>query len=377
MTQHTMQSNTATPPVRLRGVNLGGWLVLEKWMTPSLFDGLAATDETTWCAELGREAPARLRAHWDRFITREDFAWLASVGVNAVRLPIGHWVLGPPYPYHPKYGAARHPFVDGGIDVVDRALDWAAEFGLRVLLDLHAAPGCQNGFDNGGIKDVCEWHTREEYLTHSVELLGRLAARYRTAPALHGIEVLNEPRWDVPTPVLEDYYQRAYDAIRSHCEPARVAVVFHDGFRKHGEFSQFFRRSGLENVLFDVHRYQCFERADLDMDIHGHLDKAGVLWRAEAGCIQRDLDVPAIAGEWSLGLDLKVVSLWAEGPYNHALQPMDAFQESVALRAYGAAQLLAFEHYRGWFFWSYRTETTPAWCFRECVERGWLPPRFQ
>ena len=36
-----------TPTTRLRGVNLGGWLVLEKWMTASLFDGLEATDETT------------------------------------------------------------------------------------------------------------------------------------------------------------------------------------------------------------------------------------------------------------------------------------------------------------------------------------------
>ena len=44
------------PPAHLRGVNLGGWLLLEKWMKPSLFDGLAASDETTWCAELGKEA---------------------------------------------------------------------------------------------------------------------------------------------------------------------------------------------------------------------------------------------------------------------------------------------------------------------------------
>lgn len=29
---------------KLRGVNLGGWLLLEKWITPSLFDGLDATD---------------------------------------------------------------------------------------------------------------------------------------------------------------------------------------------------------------------------------------------------------------------------------------------------------------------------------------------
>ncbi len=60
-------------PGRLRGVNLGGWLVLEKWMKPSLFQGLAATDKTSWCAELGPEAGPRLRAHWDSWITRADF----------------------------------------------------------------------------------------------------------------------------------------------------------------------------------------------------------------------------------------------------------------------------------------------------------------
>jgi glucan 1,3-beta-glucosidase len=29
---------------KLRGVNLGGWLVLENWMTPSLFENLKAED---------------------------------------------------------------------------------------------------------------------------------------------------------------------------------------------------------------------------------------------------------------------------------------------------------------------------------------------
>jgi glucan 1,3-beta-glucosidase len=372
-----MSAGSSNSHARLRGVTLGGWLVLEKWMTPSLFAGLDATDETTWCVELGRDAASRLRAHWNRFITREDFAWIASVGINAVRIPVGHWIFGPPYPYHAKYGAARHPFVEGGIDVLDRALEWAAESGLRVVLDLHAAPGCQNGFDNGGIKDVCEWHTREEYLAHSVDVLGRLAARYRALPSLHAIEVLNEPRWDVPTPLLETYYRRGYEAIRAHCPADRVAVVFHDGFRSHGEFTRLFRESPFANVIFDVHRYQCFAREDLDMDIHGHLLKAGGAWREEAATLQSALGVPAICGEWSLGLDLGALSVSLPDMHNHVSGHMDGFQQDVALRAYAAAQLLAFEHYRGWFFWSYRTETTPAWCFRDCVARGWLPPRFQ
>ena len=53
--------------------------------------------------------------------------------------------------------------------------------------------------------------------------MGRLAARYRPSPALHAIQVLNEPRWDVPTELLKGYNRRAYDAIRAHCPPERVA----------------------------------------------------------------------------------------------------------------------------------------------------------
>jgi glucan 1,3-beta-glucosidase len=367
-----------TPPgKRLRGVNLGGWLVLEKWMSPSLFAGLTATDETSWCLELGRDAGLRLRGHWDSWIRREDFLWIAERGLDAVRIPVGHWLFGPPYPWHRSYGDSRTPFVEGGHEVLERALRWASEAGLRVMVDLHAAPGCQNGFDNGGIKDVCEWHTSEEYVDFSVQFLGELARRYRSEPALQAIEVLNEPRWDVPTAFLEDYYRRAYAAIRAEAPAERLAVVFHDGFRHHGEFVPLFRSADFRNVLFDVHRYQCFAREDIDMDIHGHLRKAGDEWKDEAIALQQALGVPAICGEWSLGLDLKLVSLWVPGPWNHALEGMDAFQQDVASRAYAAAQLLAFERYTGWFFWSYRTETTPSWCLRESVERGWLPHRFQ
>ncbi len=369
-----MANGNAAP--RIRGVNLGSWLVLEKWMVPSLFEGLAATDETTWCAELGAAAEARLRRHWDTFITEDDFAWLAARGINAVRIPLGHWIFGPDYPYHRAYGEARHPFVTGGIAVLDRAFDWAARHGLRVVLDLHAAPGCQNGFDNGGIKDVCEWHTQADYRAHSLSVLERLAERYRDRPALLAIEVLNEPRWDVPTDYLTAYNADAYARIRRHCGP-HIAVVFHDGFRSHREYLGVMQPPTFEGVVFDIHRYQCFERADIDLDIHGHIRKAAGEWRDEADAIRAELRLPTWVGEWSLGLDLKVVSLWAPGPYNHALERMDALQEHAAYRAYAAAQLLSFERLAGWFFWSYRTETTPAWCFRDCVERGWLPDDFR
>lgn len=361
---------------KLRGVNLGGWLVLEKWMTPSLFEGLKAVDETSYCVELGPRAEPALKKHWETFITREDFAWLARIGINAVRIPVGHWITGADYPYHSAYGAASHPFVQGGLEVLDRAFGWAEQYGLLIVLDLHAAPGCQNGFDNGGIQNVCDWHTRKDYIDHSLCVLERLAKRYHGRSALQAIEVLNEPRWDIDTDLLKQYTADGYHRIRRYCKARDVAVVFHDGFRPYTEYTGFLQGVQFRNVILDIHRYQCFDRADIDTDIYGHIRKAAGDWKNEADDIIGNFGLPVYVGEWSLGLDLKIVSLWANGPFNHARQDMDEFQMSVAYRGYAAAQLATFEKYLGWFFWSYKTETMPAWCFRECVNRGWLPDCF-
>lgn len=362
---------------KLRGVNLGGWLVLESWMTPSLFAGLTAVDETSYSVELGIRAESMLRQHWETFITEDDFRWLSSVGINAVRIPVGHWILDGDYPDHWSYKGIRYPYVKGGLNILDRAFEWAERHELLVMLDLHCAPGCQNGFDNGGIKDVVEWHTREDYRRYALDVLEELAKRYQHNPALHALEVLNEPHWNIPTGLLKEYNGEAYQRIRKHCKAGDVAVVFNDGFRPYTEWIGFLREPQASNVIFDIHRYQCFDRKDMDMDIYGHIQKASIEWKNEADAIIGELGLWTVVGEWSLGLDLKTVSLWAPGPYNHAYEHMDRFQFDCARRAYGASQLLSFEKYLGWFFWSYKTETTPEWCFRRCVEKGWLPAHFE
>jgi glucan 1,3-beta-glucosidase len=59
----------------IRGVTLGGWLVLEKWVTPALFAGTSAEDETHLWTELSEHGQRELlRAHRDSFITERDFA---------------------------------------------------------------------------------------------------------------------------------------------------------------------------------------------------------------------------------------------------------------------------------------------------------------
>lgn len=360
----------------LRGVNLGGWLVLERWMTPSVFAGTEARDETALCVGLGPQAAERLTRHRSTFITEADFAWLARAGINAVRIPVGHWIFGPPYPYHERYGGVEHPYVDGGIEILDSALDWAEAHGIHVVIDLHAAPGCQNGFDNGGMLGVVDWPTKPEYIDYSAAVLERLAQRYAGRACLHAIEVLNEPAADIPTDTLVAYTRDAYRRIRAHCAKDDVAVVFHDAFRPFEEYSGEFDEPGFSNVVLDIHRYQLFTPQDTGMDIYGHIQKAAIGWKNEADDAIENSGLWTYVGEWSLGLDRKVVSLWAEGPSDHALTSMDAFQRDVGYRAYGAAQIVTFEKYLGWFFWSYKTETALAWSFRECVKRGWLPRRY-
>lgn len=104
----------------LQGVNLGGWLVLEKWMTPSLFDGTTAADETYFCHDLGEDrARERLKTFRDTFIQRRDFAEIADHGFNAVRIPVPFFIFEDIGPYIHCY------------EYLDRAFEWAEEFQLK------------------------------------------------------------------------------------------------------------------------------------------------------------------------------------------------------------------------------------------------------
>lgn len=88
-----------------RGVALGGWLVLEPYITPSLFLAFNETsrnssdipkDEYHFCKELGHEeASARLKEHWDTFYNELDFEDIKNYGLNMVRIPVGYWSFRP------------------------------------------------------------------------------------------------------------------------------------------------------------------------------------------------------------------------------------------------------------------------------------------
>src|ERR1035438_6826351 len=134
----TYAGESVNVPGKIRGVNLGGWLVLEKWMVPDIYYETDAPDEYSLCLALGGRAKNRLDRHRETFLTAEDFRWIKICGLNAVRLPVGYWALEAP-----------KPFVASG-QFIDFALEQAQCNGLKLLLDLHGAPGSQNGWDHSG-----------------------------------------------------------------------------------------------------------------------------------------------------------------------------------------------------------------------------------
>src|SRR5579863_7673579 len=131
----------------LRGVNLGGWLVEETWMTPWVEEPPAGSPfkpvkdhVSLWRAitdRLGAEAMIRVRNAWrDNWITTADFKAIKSAGFNHVRLPFLDSILDEP----------------GGLDRLHGAVAQIEAAGLYVVLDMHGLPGGQSN----------EHHTGEE-----------------------------------------------------------------------------------------------------------------------------------------------------------------------------------------------------------------------
>ena len=88
-----------------------------------------------------------------------------------MRVPL-HWRL------FAELGDKEARFEGPGWSLLDRLVDWCRESGLRVILDLHAAPGGQTGVnhDDGFGFPLTFYVPRYRRLT--IELWRRLAAHY-------------------------------------------------------------------------------------------------------------------------------------------------------------------------------------------------------
>ena len=320
----------------LRGVNLGGWLVLERWITPSLFQGTTATDEYSLCEELGlATATERILRHRETFITEDHIRMISELGLSLVRLPLGYWLFG-----------SEAPYIANADRYVDRLFVWAEKYDIKVILDFHAAPGSQNGWDHSGRAGDVKWEN-SEHIEKSLQFLEELLAKYGHYHRLIGVEPLNEPRWDVDINKLVDYYERAGLLINRLAHQS-VSLIVSDSFRPE-QMSKLLQKRKL-NAVMDIHLYQLFTPEDRALDLEGHLRKTTHDWSNLLEQLSRHHRL--LVGEWSAAMS-ELYNELGEAQRNYS-------RDNYV--SYANAQRSSFEdHNTSWTYWTARTEDGGVW----------------
>ena len=386
--------------MNIKGVNLGNWLVLEKWMSPALFEGTTAEDEYYLPTQLSPEVyEARIKIHRSEYITERDFVTIKRMGMESVRIPVPYFIFGD-----------RKPFI-GCIEELDKAFNWAEKYGLTILIDLHTVPLSQNGFDNGGISGVCKWAQNPDEVEFTLGVLERLAKRYGNRKGLFGIQPLNEPvtenMWEtmdvqnryapvdpelakgsapITMKFLRQFYLDAYDRISAYM-PKDKYVVIHDGFELMA-WKDFMQEEKYSNVILDTHQYlMVAEARGCSQTVEGYLKY--IKEELQPQITEMEKYFPVICGEWCLfnslacGCDTKggqSVLNGVEGSRQESLSPEEKKEIYETL---AKAQLELWEKGSGYFYWSYKlltdTVNTPGWIgwdswdLGRCYDFGWFP----
>ncbi|KAJ5021742.1 glycoside hydrolase superfamily [Bipolaris maydis] len=373
---------------KIRGVNIGGWLVLEPWITPSIFDNANRgrpqndiVDEYTLGEKLGSQNALNiLRNHWDTFVTWQDFNKIKQSGFNVVRIPIGYWA----------YDTFGSPYVSGAAVYIDAAIDWARSVGLKILIDLHGAPGSQNGFDNSGQRmDRPTWQ-QGDTVQRTLQVLRTISQKYAQKSyqdVIIGIELLNEPALynGLSRDVLAQFYRDGYGQVR---EVSDTPVIISDGFTAPNSWNGFLTPSdaNAQNVAIDNHQYQVFDSNLLKLSPAGHAQQACSNTGAYGGA-----DKWTFVGEWTSamtdcarylngygrgarydGTYLGNPKLGECGWRNDLAQWPASYKDDS--RRYIEAQIRAFESTtQGWFWWNFKTEGAAEWDAFRLIDAGVFP----
>ena len=243
----------------IRGINLGGWLSLEPFITPSLFNTYKPNqniiDEYSLSTLLGPSKAAQvLEKHYSQFITEDDFASIQAAGFDHVRIPYSYWAVTtyPGDPYVPKI-SWRYLL---------RGIEYARRYGLRVNLDLHALPGSQNGWNHSGRQGAIGWLNGTDGALNaqrSLDLHTQLSTffaqpRYQNVITIYGL--VNEPKMiSLSQSAVVDWTTSAAQIVRK--SGMNQTIAFGDGFLGIEKWQG--QLQGISGMVLDAHEYTIFD----------------------------------------------------------------------------------------------------------------------
>jgi endoglucanase len=269
--------------VTLRGTNIGGWQVMEKWMCPT-----NAVDQKTTILTLtlrfGKKiAEELIKTYENAWWKEQDFDHVKDLNFNVLRLPISYLNLLD----------EEDKLREDTLTTYDWFVGECTKREIYVILDLHAAPGSQNGKDHSGDTSGSKLYLEKEYQDRTVTLWEQLAKHYKGNPTIAGYDLLNEPEGNVEiSPFGETqfpFYDRLYKAIRA-IDPEHL-IIFEAIWEPTDmqEPSKF----GWENVMYQYHCYG-WDGIDEVEKQKRFTDTKVVLMN------QTDFNVPVLIGEFTL-----------------------------------------------------------------------------
>jgi endoglucanase len=231
----------AGQPVTLRGIGLGGWMNMENFITG--FPANESAFRAVVQRALGRpQAEYFFERYLDNFFTAADAAFIKSLGFNLVRLPFNYR----------HFEDDQQPLVlrPAGLARLEQAVRLCAEQGLYTILDLHAAPGCQNQdwHSDNPSQQAGFWQHRH-FQDRAVWLWQVLAEHFKDNPWVAGYDPLNEPA-DPSGELLAPFYRRVVAAIRE-IDPRHI--LFLEGNRYAQDFDRL--SPPLPNAVYTLHDY--------------------------------------------------------------------------------------------------------------------------
>ncbi len=134
---------------------------------------------------------------------------------------------------------------------MDQAIGWARQTGLKVWIDLHGAPGSQNGYDNSGHLIKTPGWEQGDTVKQTLSVLQQISNKYAKTDyqdVVVAIELLNEPlASELPSiDILKQFYRDGFGEVRAVSD---TPVVLHDAFQPSSFWNGFLTSSdsGAQN----------------------------------------------------------------------------------------------------------------------------------
>ncbi|XP_057974066.1 probable glucan 1,3-beta-glucosidase A [Malania oleifera] len=292
------------------------------------------------------KAPQVMREHWSTFIVEDDFKFIAENGLNTVRIPVGWWIASSPTP--------PWPYVGGSMEALDNAFSWAQKYGVKVIIDLHAAPGSQNGWEHSSSRDGSqEWGKNDENIQETVSIIDFLTARYVKYPSLYAVELINEPiSSGVSLENLAKYYHAGYNVVRKYSPNVHVIMSSRVG-EPLGSRELFPIANGLKGVVIDVHYYNLFIDVFDNMTIQQNIDFIRTNQSERLSNITTSNGPLTFVGEWVAEWQVK----------NASIIDYQRFAK-VQLDVYGQASF-------GWAYWTLKNVNN-HWSMQWMIKNGYI-----